>query len=338
MANFPELHFLERLLENLSSHARVNSETYVDFAGKKFPIYSVVFGSKDPTAPTLALIGGVHGQEKIGSQVVLSYLEILTELLHWDEITHKILEKSRIVFLPIVNPIGMYLIQRTNANGVDIMRNSPITSNEATTFLVGGQRISRYLPWYQGPKGGPMEIESQALCSFIQREVYPAKVSIALDVHSGYGAVDRLWFLYAKTKKPYPELPEAYALKVLLDQTYSNHVYRIEPSAQSYTISGDIWDYLYDEQKKSAYTKNMFMPFTLEMGSWLWLKKNPIQLFSAMGLFHPVHLHRHKRILRRHITLLDFLHRAVISSERWAFLNEEEKNLLRKEAIEEWYS
>lgn len=334
--SFPELKFLESLLEALGDKARINQAASVRHGRETFPIYSVSFGSKDPTAPTLALIGGVHGQEKIGSQVVLSYLESLTELIQWDELTHQTLEKSRIVFLPIVNPVGMFLLRRGNGNRVDLMRNGPLDVVEPTYPLLGGQRISPFLPWYRGPKEGPMEVEAQVLCDFVRQEVLPSRVSIAVDCHSGYGSVDRLWFPYSRTIQPYPDLAEAFALKTLLDNTYPNHIYRMEPGSQGYTIGGDLWDYLYEEHRNSLGHGNRFFPVTLEMGSWLWLKKNPVQLFSAMGLFHPIHLHRHKRILRRHITLIDFLHRAVISPQRWANLGQGREEI-HKNAIEHWY-
>ena len=334
--SFPELVFLESMLNVLKDKARIQQVANVRYAQESFPLYTICLGSTAPDAPTFALIGGVHGQEKIGSQVVLSYLETITQLLHWDESIHSFLEKSKIVFLPIVNPVGMFLLRRGNANRVDIMRNSPLEKSGVTPLL-GGQRFSPYIPWYRGRKGDPMEVESQALCDFIRKEVFPAKVSIALDCHSGYGTVDRLWFPYAHSLSPYPDLAEAFALRNLLDNTYPNNVYRMEPSAQGYTINGDIWDYLYEEQRNTPNQYRRFFPVTLEMGSWIWLKKNPIQLFNAMGLFHPMHLHRHKRILRRHITLLDFFHRAVISHEKWAFLSAEEKDELYKRAIDYWY-
>lgn len=336
--SFPELVFLENLLESLKGKARVEELARVNFHSESFPLYSISIGTSKPEAPCFALVGGVHGQEKIGSQVVLSYLESLTELLHWDEFTQRALEHSRIVFFPIVNPVGMYLLRRGNGNRVDLMRNGPIDTLDSAIPFLEGQRLSPYLPWYRGKKGAPMEIEAQALCDFVRKEVFPSKVSIAIDCHSGYGSVDRLWFPYSHTVKPYPELPEAFALKTLLDRTYPNHVYRMEPCAQGYTISGDLWDYLYEEHKKEFHGEKRFFPVTLEMGSWLWLKKNPVQLFSALGLFHPMHLHRHRRILRRHLTLMDFFHKAVVSHQPWAFLMESERQELQRDAFDYWYS
>lgn len=335
--SFPELAFLETLLERLQGRARIEQVAAVKFGDKTFPIYTVALGSRDPAAPTLALTGGVHGQEKIGSQVVLSALETLTELLEWDELTNLSLQKTRIVFMPIVNPVGMYLLRRGNGNRVDLNRNAPIEAATHSYPVVGGQRFSPSLPWYRGPAGAEMETEAKALCDFIRREVFPSKTAISLDCHSGYGSVDRLWFPYNHTFLPFPNLPEAYALKNLLDLTYPNHVYVMEPGAQGYTISGDLFDYLYHEHHSTIGNARRFLPITLEMGSWLWLKKNPVQLFSSIGLFHPMHLHRHKRILRRHITLIDFLQRAVINGDKWAFLKATERGNLEKEALDCWY-
>jgi hypothetical protein len=338
--SFPELVFLESLLDDLRDQplARVEQAASIPYGGETFPIYTITLGSKDPAAPTLMLSGGVHGNEKIGAQVVLSALETLTELLRWDELTHHALARSRIAIMPIVNPVGMYLVRRPNGNGVDLNRNSPIDATSHSYPIVGGQRFSPHLPWYRGPAGAPMEAEAQALCDYIRREVFPARAAIALDCHSGYGTVDRLWFPHNSTFQPFPEIANAYALKLMMDAAYPNHVYVMEPGAQGYTISGDLWDFLYLEHREKIGPARRFLPITLEMGSWLWLKKNPAQLFSSTGLFHPMHLHRHKRILRRHITLLDFLHKAVISPDRWAHLSDDDAEDLRKGALDQWYS
>ncbi|MGZ3809736.1 MAG: zinc carboxypeptidase, partial [Bacteriovorax sp.] len=56
-------------------------------------------------------------------------------------------------------------------------------------------------------------------------------------------------------------------------------------------------------------SQNIFIPWTLEMGSWIWLKKNPMQLFSKTGLFNPVAPHRYQRTMRRHYILIEFFTR-----------------------------
>lgn len=334
----PELTQLERVLNNLQGRARIETIAVVRHNNLDFPIHAVVLGTEDRTAPTLGMFGGVHGLERIGSEVVIAYMQTLSEVLHWDETMHERLLRSRLVFVPIVNPVGMYLQKRANGNGVDLMRNAPIEAEETPAFLLGGHTISNLLPWYRGQVRGPedMEVESKAVDAFVRREIFGARMSLAVDVHSGFGTVDRLWFPYAKSRRPPPHLAEIAALKRLFDRSYPNHFYKIEPQAKQYTTHGDLWDYLYDEHQRLA-AGNLFIPWTLELGSWLWLKKNPSNLFSTIGAFNPMQPHRLQRILRRHLTLFDFLHRVVMSATGWADLTADNRRQLTTKAMDTWY-
>lgn len=333
----PELVTLERLIRSLGAHARVNVEAVINYKDLEFPIYSLVIGTEDKSAPCIGIFGGVHGLERIGSEVVLAWMQTLSELLQWDQSLHKKLESTRLVFMPIVNPTGMFLTRRSNANGVDLMRNAPIEAEEKPAWLLGGQTISNQLPWFRGRTETPeaMEPESRALADFVKREIFPSRVSLTIDVHSGFGSVDRLWFPFAKTTKPPPHIHEIMALKRILDRTYPNHIYRIEPQSKSYTTHGDLWDWLY--VKKNEMKNGIMIPWTLELGSWLWLKKNPRQLFSSLGAFNPIQPHRLQRILRRHLTLFDFFHRAVMSPEPWTKFDEETLRALDRRAKDLWY-
>lgn len=59
------------------------------------------------------------------------------------------------------------------------------------------------------------------------------------------------------------------------------------------------------------------------MGSWLWIRKNPIQIFSFTGPFNPVKPHRYQRIMRRHLSLIDFLQRVTLYDSSWNQPNRE---------------
>lgn len=334
----PELTALERVLKSLGDVARVEELARVRHGATEFPVHGVVLGSNDRTAPCLGLFGGVHGLERIGSDVVIAFLQTISEILHWDETWRDRLSRSRMVFVPIVNPVGMFRRSRANGNGVDLMRNAPVEADEPPWFLLGGHTISSRLPWYRGQVGteGDMEIESRAVIDFVVREMFPSRLSLAIDVHSGFGSVDRLWFPYAKTRKPPPHLAEIAALKQLFDRSYPNHFYRIEPQAKQYTTHGDLWDYLYDKHMRAA-PGGLFLPWTLELGSWLWLKKSPRNVFSVLGAFNPLQPHRLQRILRRHLTLFDFLHRALLSPEGWVNLSEDARRQLIAKATDVWY-
>lgn len=318
---FKEMDDLERLIEAFGARARVDVLGHAEHEQWRYPLYSVCLGSKNPEDPVLAFFGGVHGLEKIGSEVVLSYMELILQLMSWDSEYQERLERTRLVFFPIVNPVGIVLRQRSNGNGVDLMRNAPLDAEEKTGLnLYCGHRISKRLPWYRGPEGAEMEVEAKALCDLVRRELFPSRLSLAMDVHSGFGARDRLWFPYAYSRRQYTSLAEVTALKRLFDRTYPHHFYQIEPVSHQYLIHGDLWDHLNLEFERSLYhteKHQQFIPWTLEMGSWLWLRKNPRQILSPWGLFHPIMPHRHHRIMRRHITLFDFFHRALLHPDAW---------------------
>jgi hypothetical protein len=163
-----------------------------------------------------------------------------------------------------------------------------------------------------------MEMESQILVDFVRKELFESRAAVVLDAHSGFGLKDRLWYPYAKTTHTFPRLSEVQSFASLLDKSFPNHVYTIEPQSLNYTTRGDLWDYMFDEHAREHGARApLFLPWTLEMGSWIWVRKNPIQFFSSRGMFNPVKAHRIRRALRRHIPLLDFFMRAVKYHDFW---------------------
>ncbi len=332
---FPELQQLEQLIERFGSRAQSQVVERIQYKNLDFPIHCITLGSNDPKVPVLAFFGGVHGLEKIGSEVILSFMQTLCELMDWDEEFLGRLQKSRLVFMPIVNPVGVYLGTRSNGNGVDLMRNAPV-EGQKTRGLHSGHRISSLLPWYRGDENN-MEKEAQALCRIVTEQVFNSPLSIALDLHSGFGLKDRLWFPYASKRTPYPFIAQTLALKELFDRCYRHHIYKIEPMSQEYIINGDLWDYLLDDFVQQAEVGRLFFPITLEMGSWLWLRKNPRHLFTRHGLFHPLLPHRLQRVFRRHFLLFDFLHRSLLYPDKWANLDSEQKPYYEKKALGLWY-
>lgn len=314
----PELVELDELAQQISTIGQVTIEDEIAFGEHIMPLYSFAIGTKHANAPCVAFIGGVHGLERVGTNLAISYLKTILELIQWDRGLQHLLGQCRIFFLPLLNPAGMYAMTRSNGNGVDLMRNAPIDADtKPNLMLVGGHRLSPRLPWFRGHKNRPMEKEAEALLGFLRREIFPAPFSITLDLHSGFGLADRLWFPFAYTHKPFDRIDHMFELKRRLERSLPNHSYIVEPQSKQYLTHGDLWDYIYLEHKQ-AHPHKAFLPLTLEMGSWLWIKKNPRQLFSSLGIFNPMMPHRLRRTLRRHLGLLDFLVRAAVSHDNWA--------------------
>lgn len=347
--NLPELQQIAWLVESAPASVRVRVIESVPFNGVDLPIHAFEIGPKDPELPVFLLTGGVHGLERIGTQVVTSYMKTLFEQLRWDKVQRGLFKSARLIIVPLVNPVGMMLRSRSNGRGVDLMRNAPVESAQQSRFpLVEGHRIGPFLAWYRGHSSEDgtvlLEREAAALEGLIREQVLPSQVAVSLDVHSGFGTVDRLWFPYAKSREPFPGVAELYQFSALLDRTYENHIYRVEPQSLNYTTHGDLWDYFYDihrqqsNNERKAGPQKVFLPLALELGSWLWVKKNPRQLFSMLGAFNPLIRHRYKRILRRHINLLEFMMRATAFHKEWSQISPKKRQEIERKAVDRWFS
>ncbi|MEI6803956.1 MAG: DUF2817 domain-containing protein [Burkholderiales bacterium] len=335
LAKLPELQALERVIELGAGRLESRVASQVDLPdGTQYPIHVITLGNPARDVPAVGYFGGVHGLERIGSGVVIAYLQSLVMRLQWDSSLHRQLESVRLVFMPLVNPGGMALGTRANPRGVDLMRNAPVQAQEPVPFLVGGQRISAGLPWYRGPRDEPMEAESQAVCDVVTAELLTRNFSVSVDCHSGFGSRDRIWFPFAHKRAPISHLAEMHVLKNIFVQSHSHHRYIIEPQSLQYLAHGDLWDHLY--LQSCAQGQGIFLPLTLEMGSWLWVKKNPRQLFSRHGIFNPLIEHRQQRVLRQHQLLLDFLSRAVCGHHLW-LPRPELRAQQHALALQEWY-
>lgn len=326
----PELLWMEKLARRWPQFVRAHCEAELEVDSLTLPLWSLALGRSD--GPALLITAGVHGIERIGSQLLLAWLHALLERMQWDTQWRARIEKSRLLLVPIVNPAGMYLNQRGNRDGIDLNRHAPIDCQDPPPWPLAGQRLSRHLPWYRG-RGQPEAVEFTTLRSFVQRQLAQDPFCLALDIHSGFGWQDHLWFPYAFRREPIERVADYVALKNLWERAHPHHDYLFEPQSNHYRTHGDIWDFLYREAQEANHT---LLPLTLEVGSWRWLKKRPQQLFNITGLFNPLVPHRHARVLRRHMVLLDFLLASATNHTQWQ-PDDERIPQLQKEARQLWY-
>ncbi|AXT71013.1 DUF2817 domain-containing protein [Vibrio sp. dhg] len=300
-----EIQHIEQLAEQYPQHIRLHLLDDVYYKDKSLPIYALELGSTDSYAPCLIFTGAIHGVERIGSQIILAFLKSLLRRLEWDRQLKQSLDNLRIIAVPVVNPWGVALKKRANHNGVDLMRNSPINSDNPVYQLYAGQSFSSCLPWYRG-NPSQMEQELLALSRYVLDITKQSRTTILLDLHSGFGTRDRLWFPYAHHTNPPSNLAQYYLLYRLFRKSYPHYeLYQFEPQWHQYTTHGDFWDWMLIQHQ--AQSEHHFLPLTLELGSWLWVKKNPIQMLRFSQLFHPTKSHRIKRVQRRHSTFLSYL-------------------------------
>jgi hypothetical protein len=294
--------------------------------GGRWPIYLLEIGK--PAALSKhnpLLISGVHGLETIGIRI---HLDILRAMLSkkskfYSEPLRQ--GKLGIYSIPILNPSGVAGLTRSNARGIDLNRNSGIEAKGAMPFF-GGHKISPRLPYYRGKS---MERESRALIRFLKNELWHGKnrIHAALDIHSGYGSQNYLWWPYSYTKDDVYQRP---AFELLGDELRKRHsLYRIEPMALSYQTHGDLWDLALLEfekqQRTGLYQKSQFLPYTLEIGTWQEIRKQPTRLFSREKIFNPPPESR-KQYLKAHRALIwDFIHMHAKRGDRKVFLKRANK-------------
>jgi hypothetical protein len=335
LCKLPELVELEEILKQSGNTIRSRVIEEVSIDNHTLPIHCLYMGSQRPELPVLGFFSGVHGIERIGTQILLSFIRSLVKAIKWDPSLAFIFERINLIFVPIINPTGMWKNSRCNSNGIDLMRNSPINAETKAHFMVGGHRFTRLFPWYRGIENAPVEKELQAVINLVRNEFFNRPMSLMLDCHSGFGIKDRIWFPYAYTHRPAHNIGYLYLMQELFDQAYPNHSYYLfEPQSTQYLTHGDLWDYLYE----SAYQEsdNPFLPLTLEMGSWAWVKKNPRQMLRYHGIFNPVLPHRHQRVLRRHLIFFNFLVRLTCGYKNWQ-PDEQQYEQYYQEAINRWY-
>ncbi|MCC6277077.1 MAG: DUF2817 domain-containing protein [Oligoflexia bacterium] len=78
-------------------------------------IRQYIFGSQ--SLPCWVLIGGVHGDEPEGAQLVLDFVSKMMEAV--DQV------RAQVICIPRLNPDGLENNARTNGGGVDLNRNFP---------------------------------------------------------------------------------------------------------------------------------------------------------------------------------------------------------------------
>jgi Zinc carboxypeptidase len=317
-ANLVEIQNQEALVSEWRKFGRVELLSEVDAKDRKLPIYGLTLGPDDRTLPTFGIFAGVHGLERVGTHVALNFLTPLLAQLAWDKTLQDSFSRMRLVAIPIINPGGMYLNTRSNPNGVDIMRNAPIDAVGDLKPLVSGHRLSPRLPWYRGALGDEMEHETKTMIDFIKRETLQSDFAMTIDIHSGFGMRDRLWYPFSFTRDEFPYLSQINTIAEKLKESFPFHVYIIEPQHKSYMLHGDPWDFIFNAHAADgAKTGRVFIPWCLEMGSWTWLKKNPMQLFTRHGIFNPILPHRYSRIMRRHRPLLEFFKQITQHHQIW---------------------
>lgn len=285
--------------------------------GFRFPIYSLSLGKPSALKKyPVGIVAGVHGLETIGVRILLDFLfHCLDEPDFLPELHSG---KLGIHALPMANPGGIALRKRANPAGVDLMRNSGVEAVHSMPFF-GGQKMSNRLPYF---RGNSLEPESRTLYRFVYDSFFGIKNRLipVLDVHSGFGSIDHVWWPYAGTKDPCKDhrLFEAMG-RFLKIQAGHSHL-SFGPQSESYTTHGDLWDLFYDHYNRLEEEnkwKSRFLPLTLEVGTWSDLRERPGRILNRKNIFNPEGDQKRETIRKYRKFLRDLFRLALTKEKDW---------------------
>lgn len=285
--------------------------------GFRFPLHIIEIGKPSAIKKRpVGLVAGVHGLETVGVRILLDFLDAVVSENYLPEV-----KKGQIglVVLPIVNPGGIAMKRRSNPAGVDLMRNSGIDADRPLPFF-GGHKLSNKLPYYRG-KG--LEPESRALYRYVFEYFFQVKNAImpVIDIHSGFGSIDNVWWPYAFSKKECRDTLLYERMADFLKIKCGHSLFSYGPQSESYTTSGDLWDRFYDhyDEVHSAKKKwrSKFLPLTLEVGTWSELRQNPTRVFKKRAIFNPPVEIKQETITRYRPFLRDLARCAEAKTAKW---------------------
>ncbi len=73
--------------------------------------------------PRIRITGSIHGDENVTTEVIIRFIDYLTDNYSTSQNIKSIIDNRYIVFIPMMNPDGVFYNNRYNANDVDLNRN-----------------------------------------------------------------------------------------------------------------------------------------------------------------------------------------------------------------------
>lgn len=217
----------------------------------KGPIpYQGIIGSTNPEK-IIVLQSGVHGSEDFAIEVLLSVVSRLDS-----NFLKK--KKVQVQIIPIVNYFGFKKHERTNQNGVDLVRNSPYQSRHKRIIpFVSGWKTSFVRPitwlvaktWYF--MGNRIEKETEFLIQKFDELIYSGKEIVFFDFHTGNTS--------PKTTIWRHELDQRMGVPLHLEKVLKDNNIVFEPI--DYGTHGGLYEHLAD-----THQKHDLNAFTVELG------------------------------------------------------------------------
>jgi hypothetical protein len=174
--------------------------------------------------PEIRLVGTHHGDEKISTEITLSFLKYLVENYANSQQVATLVDNREIWVIPILNPDGHVANIRSNGAGVDI--------NRDYGYMWSGEGSST-APWSQP--------EPRA----IQKHSQNNNISIEYEYHSTASYVNYVW-----DHMPIDPPDSNYVIQI--SQEYADSTYG-SPTTRLYKINGYDWYYVRGSAQEAAF-------------------------------------------------------------------------------------
>jgi hypothetical protein len=203
--------------------------------------------------PAVRLTGGIHGNEMMGVELLIRFIEYLTSNYGKDSTVTDLVNSRYICIIPVLNPDGLARKRRYNNNDVDLNRN-----------------FSEH--WSSGTGHGSAafsESETQALRDFS----LPKSFNISITYHVGSVLVNMPFDFEVEADG----VPSDYTLVKEFAKAYtnagsflSNPDLYVSPYMDQGTINGGNWYVITGSLQDWSYTQTACLDLTIEVA-----KRNP---------------------------------------------------------------
>lgn len=266
-ASDPLTRVLERYLDNneLEEHLRDFADrcrgiarlTTFGNSVKGAPLWALEISNRpggDDGEPGIKLVGNMHGDETTGRVFTLALAEWLCENYKSDPIAMRIVEGSRLLLIPSMNPDGFTARTRGNANGVDLNRNFP--DRFESMKMTGSEQP-----------------ETLALMKLSKEKNFVASLAF----HEGALVANYPWDGTDDKKTRYERCPDDATFKYLAQEYASNHRKMSLPSNSEFPnggiTNGAAWYPIYGSMQDWNYIEAQCMELTIESSNEKWPKQ-----------------------------------------------------------------
>jgi carboxypeptidase T len=256
----------EKLAQAQQKHPDIAT---VETIGKSYlqrPIEVIRISSSDKDVPRVLFVGGIHGLEKVGVEMVIRLMDRLLEGHGTDQRITTMLEQRQVWLVPVLNPDGYATSRRKNARGVDLNRNFAVGFSSP-----GSASRWRLWPFYAGPSPYS-EPETRAIKDLTARVPF----SIALSFHSFGGLIN---FPYGHTRTPAKDNKLFRAISQEMRKRQPHEKYAARQLSWLYKPKGSLEDDLYEHGGTLA--------FLIEMMRWFPRLMRPTVFWRRFSWFNP---------------------------------------------------